>query len=246
LIVAEATRTTILAQQADFATEVSTAEGLVSAPASPSPVNFSSPTAPVEVVPGYPASIPVRAVRSSGAEEVVMTFGSLPTIPNLAVAPDPKLGAKAVEGAITLNTTADLPIGPVVVVFTAKGKFGDRERTVAIPAVTLDVVRPATLEATSAKLEVIAGASSDARGKILRRGAFREPVTIKLEGLPAGLKADPVVVPPEAGDFVLEINADPKATPVEAQAKLALVFQVNKKDYPTPPTPLLIKVVPSP
>lgn len=245
-IVAEATRTTILAQQADFATEVSTAEGLVSAPASPSPVNFSSPTAPVEVVPGYPASIPVRAVRSSGAEEVVMTFGSLPTIPNLAVAPDPKLGAKAVEGAITLNTTADLPIGPVVVVFTAKGKFGDRERTVAIPAVTLDVVRPATLEATSAKLEVIAGASSDARGKILRRGAFREPVTIKLEGLPAGLKADPVVVPPEAGDFVLEINADPKATPVEAQAKLALVFQVNKKDYPTPPTPLLIKVVPSP
>ncbi len=245
-IVAEATRTTILAQQADFATEVITAEGLVSALASPSPVNFDSPTAPVEVVPGDFVSIPVRASRSTGAEDVVLTFGSLPTIPDLAVAPNSKLAAKALEGAISLRTTANLAPGPVVVVFTAKGKFGDQERTVAIPAVTLDVVHPVTAGSNSPKLEVFAGASSDARGKVLRRGAFRQPVTVKLDGLPAGLKAEPVIVPPEATDFVLKVIADPKAAPVEAQAKLTVAFQVNKKDYPTPPTPLLIKVVPSP
>ena len=245
-IVAEATRTTILAQQADFATKVTTAEGLVAALASPSPINLLGPSGPVEVVPGYPAPIPVKAIRSTGTEEVVLTFGALPTITNLAVAADPKLAAKALEGVITLNTNPDLTPGPLVVVFTAKGKFGDRERTLALPAVTLGVVRPATIEPTAPRLEVYAGGSSDARGKVLRRGAFHEPVTVKLDGLPAGLRANPVVVPPDATDFALKITADSKATPFEAQAKLILAFQVGKKDYPTPPTPLAVKVVPAP
>ncbi len=28
------------------------------------------------------------------------------------------------------------------------------------------------------------------------------------------------------------------------EAKVAIAFQINKKDYPTPPTPLSVKVVP--
>jgi hypothetical protein len=39
------------------------------------------------------------------------------------------------------------------------------------------------------------------------------------------------------------VIADAKAPAAATNARLALAFQVNKKDYPTPPTPLPVKVV---
>ena len=242
----EATRTTILARQADFATHHTTRVGLPAAPSSPSPVAFTAPEAPVELVLAYAATVPVHATRSPGAEDVVLTFGSLPTVPNLAIAPDPKLGAKALDGTIVVNSNPDTTPGPVVVALTAKGKFGDPERTIALPAVTLNIVRPADILASSPRVEVYAGATADARGQIIRRGPFKEPITVKLTGLPAGLKADSVVIPPGATDFALKITADPKAAPVEADAQLTLALKLGPRDYATPPVPLKIKVVPAP
>ena len=245
-IVAEATRTMILARQADFATGVVTRVGLPAAPASPSPVILTGPDGPIEVVLPYAATFPVRASRASGAEDVVLTFGSLPTVPNLTVAADPKLVAKALDGTITLNTNADTAVGPVVVTCTAKGKFGDRERTIALPAVTLNVVRPAEVDGALTAIEVIAGGSAEARGKIYRRGAFREPVTVQLDALPPGLRADPVVVRPEATDFAVRITADLKAAPTEATAQVKLALKLGPRDYATPSTPIAVKVVPAP
>lgn len=242
----EATRTTILARQADFATHHATRVGLLAAPATAAPVTFTAPETPVELVLAYAATVPVHAARAPGAEDVVLTFGSLPTVPNLAVAADPKLAAKATDGAVTINSNPDTAPGPVVVALTAKGKFGDRERTIALPAVTLNVVRPADVADHPPRVEVYAGATADVRGKVIRRGPFKDPITVKLAGLPAGLKADPAVVPPGATDFALKINAEPKAAPSEAAAQLSLALKLGPRDYATPPVPLAIKVVPAP
>lgn len=245
-IIAEATRTTILAQQADFATHFVTRSGLLAAPATASPVTLTGPEAPVEVVLGFPASIPIRAVRSPGAEDVVLTFGSLPTIPNLAIAADPKLAARASEGAITVTTTPDTPAGPVVVVLNAKGKFGDRDRTIALPAVTLNVVSPAAIALAGSQVQLPAGGAVEVKGTLARRGPFREPVTVKLAALPAGVKAAPVVVPPGATDFAIKLTADPKAAPASATASVTATFKLGPKDHSPPALPLAIKVVPAP
>ena len=241
-----ATRTTILARQADFATHHATRVGLPAAPSAPSPVTLTAPAEPVELVLAYAATVPVRAARAPGTEDVVLTFGSLTTVPNLAVAADLKLAAKATDGTITINSNPDTAPGPLVLALNAKGKFGDRERTIALPAVALNVVRPADVAASPPRVEVYAGATADARGQVVRRGPFKEPITVKLDGLPAGLKADPVVVPPGATDFALKITADPGAKPAEATAQLTLALKLGPRDYATPPVPLAIKVVPAP
>ncbi len=114
-----------------------------------------------------------------------------------------------------------------------------------MPAVTVAVVRPASLELTAPGVEVKAGASAEVKGRIVRKGTFNEPVTVRINGLPAGLKAEPATVAAGASDFAVKIVADAKAAPVTAGAQVALAFQVNKKDYPVPPAPLAIKVLPS-
>ena len=68
-------------------------------------------------------------------------------------------------------------------------------------------------------------------------------MTVKLEGLPAGLSATPATVAPDKSEFAIKLVADPKAAPSSANARVVLAFQVNKKDYPTPPTGLAVKVV---
>jgi hypothetical protein len=63
--------------------------------------------------------------------------------------------------------------------------------------------------------------------------------------LPAGLRADAVTLAAPATDFVLKIIADAKAVPATARVSLAANYQVNKKDYPTAPLPLSVKILPA-
>ena len=68
-------------------------------------------------------------------------------------------------------------------------------------------------------------------------------MTVKLEGLPAGLSATPATVAPDKSEFAVKLVADPKSPASSAGARVVIAFQVNKKDYPTPPSPLAVKVL---
>ncbi len=56
------------------------------------------------------------------------------------------------------------------------------------------------------------------------------------------MKADPVTVPGDKADFTVKLVADAKAAAATASSKVTAAFQINKKDYPTPPAPVAIKV----
>ncbi len=145
---------------------------------------------------------------------------------------------------MTVNTTTDLPVGQVTIALVAKGKVGSSDQTLTVPALTLNVVRPAAIELASAAIEVKAGSTVELKGKVVRKAGFKEPVTVKLNGLPAGLKPEPVTVAADASEFLVMVVADEKASPATAAGTVALAFQVNKKDYPAPPTtPLGIKLL---
>ena len=113
-----------------------------------------------------------------------------------------------------------------------------------MPLVTLNVVRPVAVELAAPAVEVKAGQAIELKGKIVRKPGFAEPVTVKLDALPAGLKADPVTLAPDKSEFILKVNADPKAAPATANPTVGLGFQVAKKDYPFPATPFALKVLP--
>jgi hypothetical protein len=236
-----ASRPVVYAQQPPLATCSITEYGLVAAPALALPVTLDTPPALIEVAHGLSAIIPVKVTRTKGSDGA-LAISPLPLPPGLTVAPT-TIADKALEGNITVQTAVAASLGTLTVGLQAKGKFGGTEQTFALPAVTLTVVPPATALLTAASLEVKPGATALVEGKIMRKGAFNGPVTVKINGLPAGLKADPVTVAGGATSFSVKIAADAKAPPSSAASQVALVYQIEKKDYSVPPAPLAVKVL---
>lgn len=242
-IVGRAIKSIVFAQQATLPTNTVTQHGLAAAPAQPKPVTLDAPATPIEVVHGFGAAIPVKAVRASGAD-AALAVTMLPAPPGLAV-PDVKIAEKAAEANVTINAAPEAPLGATTIALIAKGKIAETDQTIGIPAVTLNVVRPAAIELAAPEAEIKAGSTIEVKGKVVRKAPFKEAVSVKLEKLPAGLKAEPVTVAPDATDFTIKVVAYPKAAAAMGSANVVVAFQLNKKDYPTPPTPLAVKVLPA-
>ncbi len=231
----------IFAQQAFLPTNTLTQQGLASAPAQPTVATLDAQAEPLEVAHGQTVSIPIKVARTEGAD-AALTLATLPLPPGLT-APAATIAEKAPEGAATITAAAEAALGTMTVGLTAKGKFGEVERTIAIPAVTLNVVRPIDLTLEQPAIEIAPGATVEVKGKIVRKGSFKDPVAVRIDGLPAGLKAEPATVAPEASDFVVKIVAEPTAAPAEAAGSVVAAFQIDKKDYAFPPVALTAKIV---
>lgn len=240
-IIEKASKQIIFAQQANLPVNLQTQTGLPAAPTSATPVTLDAPEAPIEAVHGYPATIPVKLTRAEGADAGV-AITPLPLPPGLAV-PEVKVADKANEASVAVNIDPGTALGKVTIGLIAKGKFNDKDQTFAVPAVTLDVVRPATVELAAPNLEIKAGQTVELKGKVVRRGPFKEALKVQLNGLPAGLKADPVDLAADASEFTIKVIADAGAAEAQANAQVALAFKIGDKDYATPPTPLAVKVV---
>jgi hypothetical protein len=239
----EAARKVVLAQQGTLPTYVLTQQGLPAAPALPTPVTLDAPAGPVEVAHGFGTSIPIKAGRAKGAD-AALAVTPYPLPPGLAV-PAATVAEKATAGTVAVNTAVESPLGVMTIALRAKGKFAGGEQTIAIPAVKLSVVRPAEVALATASVEAKAGATTEIKGKVVRKGAFKDPVTVKLNGLPAGLKADPVSVAAGTAEFAIKIVAEAKAPAATATAQVVAAYQVNKKDYPPAPLPITVKVLPA-
>ena len=242
VITDRAAKTIVFAQQATVQTNALDFVGVAAAPALETPVNLDASAGPIEVAHGYGVAVPIKATRKPGADGA-LAF-SLPTPPPGMTVAASNFPDKAVEGTATVNVTTDHPLGPVSIGLIGKGKIGAGEITLSVPLVTLNVVRPVAVELAAPAVEVKAGQAIELKGKIVRKPGFAEPVTVKLDALPAGLKADPVTLAPDKSEFILKVNADPKAAPATANPTVGLGFQVAKKDYPFPATPFALKVLP--
>ena len=232
----------VFAQQATVQTNTMEFVGITAAGALEIPVSLDAPAGPIEVAHGYGTAIPIKAIRKPGADGA-LAF-SIPTPPPGMTVAASNFAEKAAEGTATVNVTTDHPLGPVSIGLIGKGKIGPGEVTLSVPLVTLNVVRPVTIELAAPALEVKAGQVIEVKGKIVRKPGFAEPVTVKLDALPAGLKADPVTLTPAEVDFTLKVIADAKAVPATANPTVGLGFQVAKKDYPFPATAFALKVLP--
>src|SRR5262249_28405824 len=85
----------VFAQQTNLPTSVMTQYGLVAAPALPTPVTLEAPSAPIEVAQGFGATVPVKVIRTKGADGA-LAIAALALPPGLSV-PGDKLTEKATE-----------------------------------------------------------------------------------------------------------------------------------------------------
>lgn len=242
-IVSHAEKALVFAQQGPLPTNTVVQEGLAVA-LNPNPaITLEAPADAIEIAHGFGGPIPIKVSRTNGADtELAIT--PLPLPPGVTV-PAAKIAAKAAEGTVTVNAAVETPLGAMSLALLAKGKVANADQTFAIPAVTIKVVRPVAVELAAPAIEVKAGTTFEVKGKVLRKAPFKDPVTIKVNGLPAGLKADPVTVAPDKAEFTVAIVADAKAAAATAGTNVAVAFQVNKKDYSTPAVPLSVKVLPA-
>lgn len=213
--------------------------GLAAAPAQPGPIRFETPET-VEMVHGIGGSIPVKVIRKEGQDAAVVVK-PYPLPPGVTV-PDQNIAEKAAEGSINVAFAPEAPLGTFSIGLNATGKFGGKDLVVSIPGVTLNVVRPAALELAAPNVEIKPGTNLEIKGKVVRKPALKAPIVVSVANLPAGLKADPVTVAPEATDFTLNLIADAAAADATAEAKIAIAFKIGDKDYATPPTSLAVKV----
>jgi hypothetical protein len=240
----KAEKVVVFAEQGGLPTNAVTQVGLAAVPAVGQGVSLDAPGEPIEVAHGFGIPVPLKVVRDEKGGEGSLAF-TLPAPPPGLTLAGGKLGEKDTEVTVTLNTTTERPLGLVTVALTGKGKIGGTEKTIETPAVTLNVVKPAAVELATKALEIKAGTSIEVKGKVVRKGGFKEAVTVKLNGLPAGLKAEPVNVAADATEFTAKIAAEEKAAAATAEVSVALACQVNKKDYPAPTAPLTVKVLPA-
>jgi hypothetical protein len=231
----------VFAQQTNLPTCTIIQHGLVAAPALTTPVTLDTPSQSIEVPHGFSATIPVKVVRSKGSD-AALSIAALALPPGLTVA-GATIAEKKMEGSVTVNAALAAALGSTTIALQAKGKLAGTDRTIALPVVTLTVVQPALVELAASGLEVKAGAIAELKGKIVRKGAFDGPVTVKINGLPAGLKSEAVTVAKGSSSFVVKVTADAKAVASSAGSQVALAFQVEKKDYSVPPTPIAVKVL---
>jgi len=237
----EATRELVFAKQSILPTSTLTQRGVAAAPALPTAVTFEAPSQPIEIAHGFGGTIPITVVRAkSGDAALQITPLLLP--PGLAV-PAASIAGKSALATVAVNTTLEASVGTMTIALQAKGKVAGGEQTIAIPAVTLNLVRPAELVLSTPAVQIKPGTTTEVKGKVERKGAFNEPVTVRLNGLPAGLKAEAVIVAPGASDFIMKIIADAKAAAGSATAHLVSAYQVGKKAYPTSPLALPVKVL---
>lgn len=216
--------------------------GLLAAPATSTAINFEAPAGPIEVPHGGAIPIPIKAIRAPEAKGE-LTITALPLPPGLGV-PEVKLGAEAADGTVTIGANPPIPGGPTTIGLIAKGKIGDRDQTFALPAVTVTVVTPFTLALAAPMGEIKPGQSLEVKGKVERKAGFGLPVTVKLDGLPAGTKAEPVTVPPDQAEFTLKVDAEAGAAAAEAKPNVVATAKINNQDYPSPPAPFALKVAP--
>ena len=240
-----ATKALVFASQANLPTNRAVQYGLPVAPATNAQIALDANADPIEIAHGQTVPVTIKAVRGKDKEgEGTLALTAAPLPPGLTAAPA-KLDDKAAEVAVNLSAAPEAALGKVSMVLVGKGTIGKRPTTIAAPALTLEVVRPAAVELAVPALEVKAGGSGTLKGKVVRRGGFREAVVVKVTGLPAGLKCDPVTVAADASEFSLAISAEEKAAAATANASVTPTLSVDKKNYPSPAATLALRVLPA-
>src|SRR5262249_6250724 len=93
-------------------------------------------------------------------------------------------------------------------------------------------------------LRVTAGQAVTLKGRLRRHPLFKEPVQVKLDGLPAGvmLAAQPRPVDGAGTEFQVELKVDPKAAAASVNLTLTCSATIAGAAYIPPPLTVPLEV----
>ncbi len=208
------------------------------------------PPMPAEAVIGYPLSIPVRITRIKNQPALQVTVSGIdPRSPNpnqvqptaLNFKPATPAGGDSVTLTLTPGLTSTEGVQDVLI--QGKARIGPVERTFTAPALTVKVVRPFTVSAPP-KVELVPGQTVMVPLKIQRQKVFKEPVQVRLTGLPAGVTLATPLQPIAADkpELMAPLKVDPKANPGKATLTLNLTATIGRAAYNHPAVSVEVEV----
>jgi hypothetical protein len=117
-----------------------------------------------------------------------------------------------------------------------KTKINSVDKVVFGPGVTLNVLRPFTVELATPNLTLTPGQTVSLKGKIQRQAVFKEAVQLKLDGLPAGVTLAAPIAPVAANatDFQIDLKVDPKFAVATANLSLSATTTIAGAAHPQP------------
>ncbi|MBI1325282.1 hypothetical protein GC170_19130 [bacterium] len=241
-LVVPAVHETVFASQGPLPVNVVRQDGLLAAAGLPAPVGVSTPDAPIEVAHGFEATLPIKLERKEGGEPALdLTLVSPPAGLTLAAN---KVPEKVGEFTATLKSAVETPLGQHIVGLNAKGKLAGADQVVDAPVFKLNVVVPVAFEGVPKEIAIKPGQKVELKGKLVRKPAMKAEVTLTLDALPAGVKAEPVKLAPDKSDFTFTLAADEKAAAATGNATVKTAFKAGDKDYPAQTAPVVVKVAP--
>ena len=234
---------------------------LASAVTRPGPILLNHEASKLVVPQGSTVELPLQVVRTIEEKKTYKLVALSPPT-GLSVA-ESEVGEIGTSAKVKVTAAADAPLGPLMVGLVAQAPTrgaghrppGRRCRepagrraappppAVAAAMIAVEVVRPATLELAAEEIALTPGATAELRGRVSRVAPFAQEVVVKLEGLPAGVKAEPVKVAADVAEFTLTLKAADDVAPVQARANAVLAFKLGGKDYSGEPGPLALKVI---
>jgi hypothetical protein len=232
----------VFASQGPLPVNILYQDGLLSNLAEAAPVGLITPETPIEVAHGFEGSFPLKLTRTAGGEPALEL--ALVNPPAGLTLPGNKVAEKVADFAVVLKAGVEVPIGEHIIGLTAKGKLAGEDRVVDAPVIKLNVVAPIVLEAVPKELSVKPGQTVELKGKLNRKPSAKAEVTVTIDTLPAGLKADPVKVAGDKSDFTIKITADKAAKVAMGNATVKAAFKAGDKDYPALTAPVAVKIVP--
>jgi len=210
---------------------------------SPVPLSLKGP-ATLEVVKGYPTPIPIEVIRQKDAEKVVVDLsGVLPTTPQVLTYVNAPVAAGVAKGTLTITAPAAAPEGTMTFAVQGKTKIGTVDVLAVSPAFPLTIIRPYLIDGPK-EVELPVNQTVPVKFTLKRNGLFKDPVTVTLTGLPAGVTlAEPLrPVPGDQKEFTANLKVGPKVGPATATLSLAATAPVNGAAFVHPPVTVNIKM----
>jgi hypothetical protein len=158
---------------------------------------------------GGAAPLTVTAARVAGfTEEITLAPLGLP--PSLAPALKniPK-GQNAIK--VQLTPAANAALGSIVVSFTGKAKFQNKDYLVIAAPVDLAVGLPFDLKVEPSSLTLKQGAKAKLKVTAMRKGGYSGPIALEVRSLPASVTAPKATIAKDQTTAEIEVTAAPTA-----------------------------------
>lgn len=127
-------------------------------------------------------------------------------------------------------------------VLQAKTKVAGKDVTLVGPMVRVQVKRPFELT-LEGKHVLKPGQAYVLKGTVKREAGFKDPIQLKVEGLPPGVTAAPIKpLPAEQAEFQIELKVDAKAAAVMQEMTLSATVTIGGMAYAHPARKISLEV----